>query len=798
MSLAAAWVIFPALLGTLCLGCGLLVERVAGLRLPGALIPAIGLALIVVGAQFLTLLDGTAELATPAALALALIGLCLAGRPAIRRVEAAAVAVALLSFAAFAAPIVLSGEATFAGYIKLDDTATWMALTDHVMESGRSVDGLAPSTYEATLAFNLADGYPIGAFLPLGVGSALSGVDVAWVIQPYMAVLGAMLALALWELAAPLVGSRVLRALVAVCGSQAALLYGYYLWGGVKEIAAAAMVASAAALAGFLVSGRRALAAVVPVSLVAAALIGVLSAGAGLWLLPPLAGAAALLAGYAGGRATVRAAAVCVALVTLLSLPVLLAGGLLPPTSAPLTSAEAQGNLLGSLDPAQVAGIWPAGDFRLDPASLAATYGLIAVAVVAAVGALAWAWRRRAWAVPLYASVLLVCLAIWSFGSPWVDGKALAIASPVIPFAAAIGTAALYAGGRRLAGAALLIALAAGVLGSNVLQYRHVSLAPRDQLAELERIAPMIAGEGPTLMTEYQPYGVRHFLRRADPEGASELRRRRVSLVGGDTLGKGGYADIDRFELTGVLAYRTLVLRRGPDQSRPPLPYRLTSRGSFYEVWQRDPAPPEVLAHLGLGGEVDPLGVPRCADVRELARAAGSGGTVVAASRPSPVIASLADADRPGSWIGEAAEVVPAGAGEVTTRASVPRAGRYEAWLRGSPRPLTELLVDGQPSGSARHRLNNAGLFVSFGSRHLDAGAHELTLTFRGADLHPGSGGTGGAIGPLVLSRSGPAESRILELEPAEAERRLCGQGWDWIEGVAGPNTAGPRLSAAR
>ena len=54
-------------------------------------------------------------------------------------------------FAVFAAPIVLSGEATFAGYIKLDDTATWFAMTDRVMEHGRSLAGLAPSTYEATL-----------------------------------------------------------------------------------------------------------------------------------------------------------------------------------------------------------------------------------------------------------------------------------------------------------------------------------------------------------------------------------------------------------------------------------------------------------------------------------------------------------------------------------------------------------------------------------------------------------------------------------------------------------------------
>ena len=79
-----------------------------------------------------------------------------------------AVLAAVAVFAVFAAPVDLSGQATFAGYIKLDDTATWLAMTDRVMEHGRSVDGLAPSTYELTLENYLATGYPVGSFLPLG------------------------------------------------------------------------------------------------------------------------------------------------------------------------------------------------------------------------------------------------------------------------------------------------------------------------------------------------------------------------------------------------------------------------------------------------------------------------------------------------------------------------------------------------------------------------------------------------------------------------------------------------------
>ena len=117
------------------------------------------------------------------------------------------------------------------------------------MEAGRDIDGLAPSSYEATLFFNLADGYPVGAFIPLGVGRAVTGMDAAWLIQPYMALLAVLLALALWDLGGRLIASARARALVVFAAAQPALLYGYYLWGGVKELAAAALIALVACLA---------------------------------------------------------------------------------------------------------------------------------------------------------------------------------------------------------------------------------------------------------------------------------------------------------------------------------------------------------------------------------------------------------------------------------------------------------------------------------------------------------------------------------------------------------------------
>ena len=95
-------------------------------------------------------------------------------------------------------------------------------------------------------------------------------------------------------------------------------------------------------------------------------------------------------------------------------------------------------------------------------------------------------------------------------------------------------------------------AVAGGVLWSNALAYRGVKLAPYAQLQELEQIGEDFAGQGPALMTEYNPYGARHFLRELDAEGASELRAHTVPLKDGTTAEKGEAVDTDELDLSGL------------------------------------------------------------------------------------------------------------------------------------------------------------------------------------------------------------------------------------------------------
>src|SRR5919108_400842 len=596
MTLLVCWLVFPLLLAAICLGCGLAVTRWSRTRVPATLLVPVGFAAVVVIGSFATLTPRTAPLTVPLFLAVAAVGLA-SSLPAVSsRVDVWAVGSALVVFAVFAAPVVLSGDATFAGYIKLDDTATFLALTDRAIEHGRSLEGLAPSSYEAALAFNLHF-YPLGSLLPLSVGAVA-------------------------------------------------------------------------------------------------------------WLLPALGVAAGTLVrrGEGEGRKPVVLGALVVGLVvpSLAVARTVLGGGVL----GSLRNHDELGNLIAPLSPLQLAGIWPTGDFRLRPDDISATYVLLGVAVTAAVLGVGVAIARRAWEIALYAaSAGLAALAFGVFGSPWLEAKALAIGSPVVVFAAVLGCAVVVGRGRRVEGLVALAAIALGVLWSNALAYREDNLAPRQQLAELEEIGERFAGTGPALMTEYQPYGVRHFLRRLDPEGASELRRRPVYLKDGTMVPKGGYADISAFRDDALLPYRTLVLRRSPVGSRPPAAFQLEWSGRFYEVWQRTSA---------IAG-----GALRCRKRSTVTPVRPSGGI--------PVV--------------------------------IPRAGRYDLWVGGSFRGELTTYVDGKRTGTARHQLDHAGQYTPLAQVSLAAGRHVVELRRRSPLLEPGSGGASWPLGPLAVSPAGRCDS---------------------------------------
>ena len=222
MSLVLAWLAFPLVLAAIGVGWGVLVERAAGTRLTGALLLPLGLAAALVLAGTLTAFTLTAPAAVPLVAVGAVAGLIFAwpGRRLGFWPLLAAVGVVLV----YGAPVLLSGQATFTGFLKLDDTATWFSVIDHVMSHARSVSGELPSTYTLVYTGDVGASYPFGAFMLPGVARALVGVDIAWVFQPYLACCAAAVSLCLFALMEPMVSSARIRALLAFSAAQPALL----------------------------------------------------------------------------------------------------------------------------------------------------------------------------------------------------------------------------------------------------------------------------------------------------------------------------------------------------------------------------------------------------------------------------------------------------------------------------------------------------------------------------------------------------------------------------------------------
>ncbi len=424
------------------------------------------------------------------------------------------------------------------------------------------------------------------------------------------------------------------------------------------------------------------------------------------------------------------------------------------------------------------------------------TQALLVVLALAAAGGFALALQRRAGGLVGYAAGGLAgCALLVSRGSPWVDGKSMATAAPIILLLGltALAWVAFERAPTRAAPLAVagFAALAAGVLWSNALGYGTSYLAPAGQVDELEAAGQRLEGQGPTLMTEYEPYGARHFLRRAEGEGASELRNRLIPLRNGQQLAKSASADITAFDPTALREYRSLVLRTSPLTSRPPSGYERLRAGASYDIWQRGPVRPAApVADLPLGSPADPGAVPRCDDVRALAAQVAPAGRLVAVERATPVVVSLGEAELGGGVQASPADarvVVPQGEGGLRADVTIPRDGTYAVWLGGSTRGRTTIRVDGRETGSVRGRLNNQEGTMRFGQVRLAEGPHRIELAYTDGGLAPGQRGQealGLPLGPLVLAPREPALTPFSV--PAAQASRLCGRHLDWIEAHAG------------
>ena len=623
---------------------------------------------------------------------------------------------------------------------------------------------------------------PVGVFVPLGVGdlAARARTSPGW-SSPTWRSSTALLALALWELAGGLVTGGVARALVAVdrraAGAAVRLLPLGRGQGARRGRAArdrrgagAGRLSTAAAWPHPRAAARRRLRAAHSAYSASAARSGWRRSS---WSRRWSPG------GRLGAPATLWRAAALAGLTALLSVPLLWAGGLVP---ADIAAADRLGRRSGtSPDPSirlQVAGIWPAGDFRF---------------VQRRAGGHLAARRRRAGgghgrrhdrlapsSLGDAVSFVLGALVDGDRRSPSSGprGSRARRSRPprsVVPFAALAGAGALWGTGLRSLAVAAGGLVAAGVLWSNALAYRDASPGAARAARGAGEVGPPDRRRGadaddrvPPLRRS--PLPARRRRPRASRSCADARSRASTATRAQGAVGRHRRA-LDPTTCSSIGRWCCGARRRRVARPRP-----TASPGAAITTRSGSVAGPRPTSRRVRPGGSTRSACPECASWRPTGtpyrrRAGGAAGGPRGAAIPRRASRKpgLAGARSPGR----------------TVEADVPRDGlRGLAARLGRPRRGS---VDGR-GRRGRHRAQPPGQYVRFGSA-AGPGTPTVELDFRAPTC------TRAAAEPAPSARSPsrpprpPTPRSSVPRKRAEALR----QTWDWIEaGASWPSPARP------
>ncbi len=795
----ATVLLYPCVLAALCVGAGLLVDRVSGDFLPAPLLASVGAAGLIALSQLSTYVHRLAP-ATPYAMAaVALAGFWLGRRRARDLIARArggarllAAATAVLAYALALAPVLAAGRASFSSYMALADSAVHMLGADYLIRHGQDYAHLdVRNSYGQFVSAYYGTSYPSGADTLFGASAALLRLPLIWAFQPFNALMLALAVGPAWLLARRLGLNGALAALAALTAVVPALVYAYELLGSVKEVASVGLILTLGCLVvlhGSWLRGppRRA----IPFALVCASGVSALGIAFSAWaLVAALVLAAILVLDVRSQRVRIGATlklvewAVAVLLVAAWPTWINLSGSVRVAQS--IAATDNPGNLATPLRAIQVLGVWLGGSYKLEPGggALAATHWLMGVTLLAAVLGAVHVLRRRAYALAGWLALMLVAwLVVSELVTTWGGAKTLMLTSPAVVLMAWGGVAALKAlvASRWLAGAlaALLsLALAGGVLASDALQYHASNLAPTARYEELASLESHFAGQGPTLLTDFDEWSL-YVLRDMDVGGPDFVYPPRALAAAAS--GYGGPVDLDRIAPAALRDYPLIVTRRDPTASRPPAAYELVWQRSYYQVWRRRPGAIPARVHVALSGT-------RAAQCREIGRVARMGrrrAHLVAAQAPRNVSVSLKRASHPRGWGREREGLVMKRAGRLEASFHVPAAGMWEVWVKGRIMPTVRLSIDGRAVASLGGQLSGNSLVIASAPPVgvlLRAGAHRLVLERTTHALEPGDGGAA-VLDAIVLTPASTPSSGVLRRARVRRWRRLCGRRYEWVE----------------
>lgn len=804
-----AWLVAPALLWLLIYGLGLLLSLIIKKPMSMAINLATGFCLVVILGSIFTIAPTMAPYAAIIIGALSLLGIIVTGvgfRSYLRMDYPAALA-GLITYVVFGLPLMMYGSPSWAGWVQLDDTATWFAATDRLMAAGHSVPNVISSTYERLIdvvfggnvlnyggVANTHFDYPTGSFIPYGVVSKLTGIEKAWIFQPYLSFAASVSAILIVLFFRRHLKNKFKLVGLAVLSMMASTIYSYVMWGGIKEIVLIVplLLFSYSVFIAIQGKSKREFYLYSIIGILALYFIG---GATSLGFVAPILLIACLVKVCAKSVVAFYSA-----LVTAIVFPVVGLFALRSGNNAIgrlfVPEIKDSGNLSRPLNLMQMMGIWPSKDFRLDPLFPQVTYFVIIVAFCYFALGIFYSVKKQLWVVPaLVAACTCVVAYSYLFAGIWITGKAIAVASPIFLMTAAIGAIELW---KRIDRdiripivnfqARYLVAILAAMVGSGVVvsdfyTYRNVWIAPYSQMNELETIGKLYSGQGPALMTEYSVFGARYFLRNLDAESASELRVHPIPMSDGSQVPKGFAADISLFDPNTINYYKLLVLRKSPVSSRPPLNYQLIWSGEHYEVWKRMDSAPMIKKMLSLGNNFSPGSIPTCSEVTTFLSDRAKGEKIYAVVRNKTYLISFSNGDLPSGWIPTSTysgAVNRTGTGGFSRTFSVDQTGFYDLSLAGSFPGRLRLLIDGDQIFSGHSVFEgNPTLTNTLTRVHIAAGQHILTLIYTSPILMSGSD-VAARFGPIFLSTQFAGDAKVKQISISRIPQ-LCTENLDWI-----------------
>jgi hypothetical protein len=590
-------------------GCvGQAVLGVCGRRRWSWLSPAVGLAAVVAIAWGTVRLPGDG---VAAAIALAVVALTsivyLWGRvPGFRDAAATGLPVVAIALMAASLPFLVEGRFGILG------TGLNPDMSQHLFAADRLAAGEG-----SRLA---AAGYPLGPHALVVAATDATGASLVHAfggLTLAIAVAASLAPLALLERLAP--WRRIPGALLV---GLPYLVASYLIQGAFKEtLQATCVLAFAIALhelarGTLLGEGRRRVLAAVPLGVIAIGCVYTysfpgllwLAGAAGIWAVVELVIAARRRgpeAAWGLVRSAVPPAAVAVGLLIVAAAPEV--GRIADFAGFETFDPEGAGlgNLFNAISPLEALGIWPSGDFRLDPGDGAMPpigfYAGELLGLAALAYGLAWWLRRSEWAVP---SALAAAVALFAYahfaGTPYQAAKAIVIASPLAMLVAvralvspedivqlgalrgAVGWTRAGASGvllrnQSFLGRILALAFCATAAACTIVALVNGPVGPGTYSPALTEMRPDVRA-GSTQVLVAEPI-------LADQHGRDyvvwELRGGRVCVE--DEAGAGGPAGRPPRGVAHVIA-----------TAGEPAPYaglRLVRRAGPYALWARRPAP---------------------------------------------------------------------------------------------------------------------------------------------------------------------------------------------------------------